>query len=220
MTAVPDLVVVGAGGHGRELLDVLAEVNRGSPTWNILGVVDDDPGATNLARLARLGVTHLGPVDWLEQSPTAYVLGIGTGAVRRRMVQRLDAAGCPDSPPVIHPGAAIGRDTEVGSGVVIFNTSVVTTNVRIGAHTHLNVANAVQHDSTIGEFSQLSPGVLVNGDCRIGNDVFVGSAAVITRGCSVGEHSRVGAGAVVLGDVRPGTTVVGAPARIPRLSTT
>ncbi len=205
-----DLVIVGAGGHGRELLDTVAAINAVEPTWNVLGFVDDAPD--HLDRLERLGVQVLGDVGWLEHSLHAWVLGIGSSATRRALALRLTASG---SAPrrFVHPGAHVGSDVRLGDGVVVFDRSTITTDVEIGAHTHVNVGCAVQHDTVVGDFVQMSPGVFVNGDCVIGSDVFLGTGAIVTRGCTVGAGARVGAGAVVLDDVAPGATVVGTPAR-------
>ncbi len=205
-----DLVIVGAGGHGRELFDTIAAINAVAPTWRVLGFVDDGPEHPD--RIERLGSSLLGDLDWLEGTLHAFALGIGTSSVRRDLALRLTPSG---SPPrrFVHPGAHVGSDVRLGDGVVVFDRCTITTNVEIGAHTHLNVGCAVQHDSVVGDFVQMSPGVLVNGDCTIGSDVFLGSGAIVTRGCTVGAGARVGAGAVVLDDVAPGSTVVGAPAR-------
>jgi sugar O-acyltransferase (sialic acid O-acetyltransferase NeuD family) len=209
---VQDLVIVGAGGHGRELYATVAAANAEAPLFRVLGFVDDRDDHPE--RVQALGAPRLGDVTWLEEHPSRYALGIGTSAVRTTVAGRLDDAGCRPA-TVIHPGAEIGPEVELGHGVVIYARSVITTNVRIGAHTHLNVGCAVQHDSTVGDFVQMSPGVLVNGDCTIGDGVFLGTGAIVTRGCSVGAGARVGAGAVVLDDVAPDTTVVGTPARPP-----
>lgn len=200
----PQLVIVGAGGHGRELYDAARY------GWDVIGFVDDSPESTD--RLERLGVPLLGNLTWLEEQPSVYALGIGSSSTRRELAQRFDAAGC-DAATVIHPGAYIGPDVRLGEGVVVFDRCTVTTNVTIGAHTHLNVGCAVQHDSVVGEFVQFSPGVYVNGDCVIWDDVFLGTGAVITRGCAVGAGTCVGAGSVVLCDMPPNATVVGVPAR-------
>jgi hypothetical protein len=208
------LVVVGAGGHGREVYDAAAAaVRAGTADWELLGFADDGPlGPVDVARLHRLGAVVLGTVDELAGRSLAHVIGIGAPAARRQVADRL-AAGPGRAANVVHPGAHVGLDVELAEGVVVADRCTVTTDVRIGRHTHLNVACAVQHDSVVGEFVQFSPGVLVNGDCTIGDDVFLGSGAIVTRGCTVGAGARVGAGAVVLVDVAPGTTVVGVPAR-------
>lgn len=208
--AVRDLVIVGAGGHGREVVDTVAAVNAERSTWNLLGVVDDAPGHPE--RLGRLGVELLGDVGWLVAHPCTYVLGVGTSGPRRALSARLAAAGM-EAATVVHPGARIGSDCRLGEGVMVFDRTTVTTNVTIGAHTHLNVACAVQHDTVVGAFVQFSPGVLVNGDCVLGDDVFLGTGAVVTRGTTVGDDARIGAGAVVLDDVATGSLVVGVPAR-------
>lgn len=199
-----ELVIVGAGGHGREVFDAA------STDWTVVGFVDD--GEVDANRLERLGAALLGTTAWLESTPRTYALGVGTPGSRRALSARLDEAGC-TAATVLHPGATLGPDVELGAGVVLFDRSTVTTNVRIGTHTHLNVGCAVQHDSVIGNFVQFSPGVFVNGDCVIGDDVFLGTGAIVTRGCVVGDGARVGAGAVVLHDVAAGSTVVGVPGR-------
>lgn len=210
-----ELVVVGAGGHGRELFTAIIASNAVSPTWNVKGFVDDDP--SHPERVERIGSRVLGGVDWLESrlgGPGAphYALGIGTSVVRRTLSDRLDALGG-RAATILHPNAFIGSDVKIGEGVVIYERSSITTNVQIGDHTHLNVGCVVQHDSVVGEFVQFSPGVFVNGDCTIGDDVFLGTGAIVTRGCEIGTGARVGAGAVVLDDIAAGTTVVGVPAR-------
>lgn len=205
-----DLVVVGAGGHGRELFATIHAINEVNPTWNVVGFVDDTP--THLERVQRLGSAVLGGLDWLDDRDVAVAVGIGTSAMRRTVLDRLGLAE-ERLPAIVHPGATIGPDVELGPGVVVYDRCTVTTNVRIGAHTHLNVGCAVQHDSDMGAFVQLSPGVFVNGDCVVGDDVFMGTGAIVTRGCRVGSGAKVGAGAVVLDDVEADATVVGVPAR-------
>lgn len=197
-------MIVGAGGHGREVFDAA------SSDWTVAGFVDD--GDVDDERLDRLGAALLGTTSWLEASPRTYALGVGTSASRRSLSARLDRAGC-TAGTVLHPGATLGPDVELAAGVVLFDRTTVTTNVRIGAHTHLNVGCAVQHDTVVGDFVQFSPGVFVNGDCVIGDDVFLGTGAIVTRGCVVGDGARIGAGAVVVDDVPAGSTVVGIPAR-------
>ena len=81
-----DIIIVGAGGFGRETLDVIHAINAAAaePVWNVLGVVDDGPSPVHGARLASRGIPHLGGIDALRPLlPSArYVIGIGSPAVR------------------------------------------------------------------------------------------------------------------------------------------
>jgi sugar O-acyltransferase (sialic acid O-acetyltransferase NeuD family) len=205
-----DLVIVGAGGHGRELLDIIEAINSVEATFRFLGFIDD--GSPDLERLARRNASHLGTLDTIGTYGAEYVVGIGDGEARRQVVSVADAAGC-EAATLIHPAASCGGDVVLGPGVVLAAGARVTTNVRLGAHTHLNINSVVSHDCAVDAFVTLSPGALVNGSVRIGEGAFLGTAAVITPGRSVGSWSKVGAGAVVVDDVRSGATVVGVPAR-------
>ncbi len=204
------LVVVGAGGHGREVLDVVEAINDVEPTYDVLGVVDD--GEVDRARLARRGIELLGPTETVRDLDAVYVLGIGTGHTRARLDEQLTGWGC-EAVTLVHPMASIASDNRLAPGIVLAAGARVTTNVTLGRHTHLNVNAVVSHDCVVGDYVTLSPGAMVNGDVILGDRAFLGTGAVITPQRRVGEGAVVGAGAVVVADVAAGTTAVGVPAR-------
>lgn len=204
------MVIVGAGGHGRELLDIIEATGRRE---DFFGFVDDGDLTDDAAdRLARRAAVVLGDVAWLANAGLDYTLGIGSSTARRRIDASLAGSG---GRPVglTHPSATVGSDVHRGDGVVIAARATITTNVSIGRHTHVNVGCAVQHDSRLGDFVTVSPGVFINGDVVIGSDVFIGTGAIVTRGVAVGDGATIGAGAVVLSDVATGETVFGLPAK-------
>jgi len=203
-----EFVIVGSGGHGREVLDI---VDSCGLRHKFVGFVDDaDPDELTSLRLANRSAPIVGDIGWLAKSPLSHVLGIGAALARRDIQERLDHR---PALTIVHPTATIGSAVTLAEGVVVGARAVITTNVSIGHHTHLNVGSAVQHDSILGDFVTVSPGVFINGDVRVGHDVFLGTGAIVTRGCVVGDGAVIGAGSVVLSDVAAGSRVWGIPAR-------
>ncbi|MDQ4214237.1 acetyltransferase [Microbacterium capsulatum] len=204
--------VVGAGGFGREVLDVLRDQGI-----DIEGVVDDAPSEQNLRLLERQGVRYLGTVEHALReyagSSVRYLLGIGSAAVRRVLDERFSEAGIvPMS--VVHSSATMGFDVRIAPGAVVCAGVRITSNVELGRHVHLNLNVTVGHDTTIEDYVSVNPGAAISGAVTIREEALLGANAFILQGLEVGRRSVVGASAAAMRSVQPDTTVVGVPARI------
>lgn len=208
------LVVVGAGGFGREVLDVVDAVNGPQLRWEILGVVDDHPSDENRQLLAQRDVLFLGTVEEFAANGDRcfYVVGIGSPAVRREIASRMDEAGNLAA-TLVHPSVTTGFGVVVGSGSVLCAGVRITTNVRIGCHVHVNPNATVGHDTTIGDFVSLNPSVSISGDCVIEDEVLVGVGGVVLNQITVRRRATVGGSACVVREVPEGAVVKGVPAR-------
>ena len=207
------IVIVGCGGHGREIFGIIAAINESSgDPWKVLGFVDDAPTAANLGRLDSLSVPFLGPPGELARLDAHYVIGIGDPRVRAKVAVKLDRPGRPAA-RLIHPAATVGPDQNLAEGVVLFAGARVTTNVTLGRHVHLNQNATVGHDSVLADYVQVNPLAAVSGDCTIGAAALIGTTAAVLQGRHVGARATVGAGACVVRDVSADTVVKGVPAR-------
>ncbi|TXK45903.1 acetyltransferase [Pontibacter qinzhouensis] len=210
-----DIVIIGAGGLGRELLVLLHQLNDVSAAWNILGFYDDD---TSLSGTSINHLPYLGTINDLEavQQELAVAIGIGSPKVKQQLVARLQLRRHLYFPVLVHPSVSIKayQFITLGAGAILAQGVVLTTNIKLGKHVFINLCCTIGHDATLGDFSSLMPGVNLSGATVLEEAVYVGTNATILQGISVGAHTTIGAGAVVNKDLPAGCTAVGVPAKI------
>lgn len=210
------VVVIGAGGFGREVLDVLESLQQRSTThFDILGVIDDSPSSVSLSRMEDRGYPYLGRLDrWLERGIAAmYIVAIGNPTVRKRICSTIESFESLEPFTVVHPSAVIGSAVRLGKGSVVCAGVNISTNVAVGDHVHLNPGVIIGHDSILHSFVSVNPGAIVSGDVMVDEESLLGAGAVVLQGLTVGAGSTVGAGAVVTRNVGTKVVVKGVPAR-------
>lgn len=195
-----DLYLAGAGGVGREALDVALAQGR-----SVVAFLDD-----GLAGQTVRGLPVLAP----SQAPQGqgYLIGIADPAVRARLADLLDRRGL-TAVTLVHPSAGVGPETSLAAGCLVHANAYISSSVSIGAHCQVHYNATVGDDATLDDRVTVYPGANVAGSVHLAADVTVGSNAVILDGITVGRGGFVGAGAVVTRDVAPGLVVTGAPAR-------
>ncbi len=153
-------------------------------------------------------------------SNARFVIGIGEGAVRQRIVQR--HANTLGFTNLIHPSATFGhgqrQHIETLRGVIVCAGVRLTHNIQVGNFTIFNLNVTVSHDVVMGDYVTLSPQACVLGHVHIQPNVWVGAGAVINQGSvsaprTIGTNTLVGSGAVVVADCEPNSVYVGVPAR-------
>jgi sugar O-acyltransferase (sialic acid O-acetyltransferase NeuD family) len=204
------LLIIGAGGFGRELESWLDRVPENTRDWRIYGYLDDNPRAlcgfpTDYALLASIDAFEFGANDLA-------ILALADPKTKLRVVTRLE--GRVEFLTFIAPGTAIGKHVNLGRGIVVGLECLLTTNVSIGDFATINSRTCIGHDVGIGAYASLMGNVMVSGDCSIGQSAYVGTSATIIQGRRVGERAIVGAGGVVFRHVAPDTTVIGNPAAV------
>lgn len=204
------LAILGAGGHAREVLDVLESSPGGIPPGTVLFA---EPGTTSTVAQALVRARGLPLVDRLHPESTHYVAAVGDVKLRRRLVVLAEAAGLKGH--TVHSPLATVPDEVLSTaeGLVCFAGSYISTNVTLGKHCHLNQGCRLSHDVTLGDYVTLGPGCLLSGGSVVEDGAMLGVGAVLLPHVRVGHGATVGGGAVVVADVPAGAVVVGNPAR-------
>jgi sugar O-acyltransferase (sialic acid O-acetyltransferase NeuD family) len=201
------VVIVGAGGHGQVVADMIAAGNK---ALQLAGFLDDDP---RLLGAEVGGVPVIGTLESIGGvAADAFVVAIGSNPERARISRRLQSAGHL-LVSVQHPHSSVSRNVTIGAGTMVSAGAVVVTGSQIGRGVILNTGCTVDHHAHIGDYTHIAPGVHLGGEVSIGGHTLVGIGAVVLPRCRVGARCTIGAGAVVIGDVPDGVTMVGVPAR-------
>lgn len=203
-----DLVIVGGGGLGREVIWLAQDCGA---RWNVIGVLDD---AKELQDQTLCSIPVLGRVaDWNKYAKADFVIALGAPRTRRAVAARMNAAGEPKFATLIHPSVRMSSFVEIGAGSIVAAGCIVTTQVRIGRHNMLDRMVNIGHDCVLGDFCTVSPMVPMGGNVVLGAGVWIGASASIRQGVRMGAGSMAGMGAVVVKDVPANQLVVGSPAR-------
>ena len=200
-----ELFIVGAGGFGREAVWTVERINAAtSPApWKVIGFADDDPAK---AQGNFEGYPLLGSVEKASKDhPGASVfIAVGDNAVRRRIYAQLRGF---DFPALIDPTAQVAPTTEFRHGTYVACEAVVSVGTEIGKFVIVNARAGIGHDSRVGDFANIAPGVSLSGHTTVGADAFLGTNSCTAPGMTVGAGAKVACGTPVLADVPPGATL-------------
>jgi sugar O-acyltransferase (sialic acid O-acetyltransferase NeuD family) len=197
------LVIIGAGGMGRETAWTIERINGIAPAWEIVGFADDAPSLQNGSVD---GLPLLGSVEKAAQDhpDAAFFIAVGDNGVRERIYNKLPGR---EFPVIADPSADIAPTAELRQGVLVGPHAVVSAGAKLGMFALVNARAGVGHDCVLGDFSQVCPGATLSGGTVLGDHAFVGSNACTAPGVKVGAHAKIAAGTPAYGNVGDGDTL-------------
>lgn len=205
------IVIVGAGGFGREVKMLIDQINLKEHKYEFLGFYDDgfEKGTTINNNQV------LGSIEDLANTSQELnvVVAIGSPEIKRKIVEKLTSATI-KFPTLIHPSVLIGDEfVSIGNGCIICAGTIITCNIEIKDFVILNLMCTVGHDTVINSFASFMPSVNISGEVVIHEGVYVGTGAKIINQLEIGRQTVVGAGAVVSKTLPEKCTAVGIPAK-------
>lgn len=207
------IVIVGAGGLGREILATIQECNAVNRQWKVLGFLDADP---RLAGTRVSGVPVLGDDQWCgdkNDDSLRFICAIGDPNTRRKVVKRLLAMDCKFT-SIVHPKVHIPDSVQIGIGSVIMAGTQFTTDIEIGSHVVIYVNCSITHDVCVGDYCLIPSGCNLSGEAVLEEGVSLGVGTNILPQTRVGAWAIIGAGSVVTRDIPANVTAVGVPCRV------
>ena len=206
-----NIVIVGAGGVGRETSLIIQQINELKITWNLIGFIDDDVNSWgNVIN----GYPVIGGMDSLEKLSldTYVVIAIANYNVKKKIVNKINNKF--KFATIIDPRVWIHDYITIGEGTIIYEGVILTANIEVGNHVIVSPKCGIGHDSIIKDYVSLLWNVNVSGNDVIEEGVIMGSGSTIIQGKKIGKGSIIGAGAVVVDDIDGFTTAVGVPAKV------
>lgn len=226
-----ELILIGAGGFGREILMTAIDNPCCGVDWRIKGFLDNRPGilegfTDNPADVAygmdysaekrdryRRNFPVLGdPLVYEPQPDDVFLCALGDPAQRMKYVQPLLARGA-QFIRLVHPLASVSAFATIGPGSIIGAYVSLSPDCHVGQHVTVSYGSVIGHDTRIADWAEIGTHSIISGNVDVGTAARVHPGSVITPRMRIGEHAVVGAGSVVFGHVKPHSTVIGNPAR-------
>jgi sugar O-acyltransferase (sialic acid O-acetyltransferase NeuD family) len=204
------IAVYGVGGHGREIASFIQNRMTVEKDDEFVGFIDDDLRTIDTTINGARVFSFEGLLS--HNRHVSVVCGVGSPQLREKLVEKCEKVGLTFA-NIIYAGASIAPSVSLSDGVVVAPGVIMTTNIKIGRHVHLNIGCSI-----INDYAIVNPGARICGWVHLGKRSYIGAGATISNGqvsepLVIGDDAVVGAGACVIRSVPAGMTVVGVPAR-------
>jgi len=205
-----ELIIVGAGGLGREVFSWLSHTINTEGQYTIKGFLDD-----NLDALDELSypVKVIGTIaDYQPNANEKLIMAILNPKIKKKITPLMIEKGAKFF-TLVHPTAVIGMNVHLGTGVVICPNCILTNDIVVGDFVFLNTNVTLGHDTRIGNYTSVNGNVDITGNSEVGEGCFFGVGAKVIPRRKIEDWVTVGAGSVVIRNIRSGRTVFGNPAK-------
>ena len=199
--------VYGAGGLGRETMEIVIDALHKSRNFSVKPVfVEDNTSKQKLMNIPVIDISECKPGAWVT-------VAVGEPKVRvvlreRALAKKLILKSA------ISPSAIISESAEIGAGSIIAPFCSVQAQAKIGSNVAINTMAIIGHDVHINDNAVISSMVNIGGATQVAEQAYIGMGTLIKEGLNIGERSIISMGSVVFRDIPEKVIAVGNPARV------
>ncbi len=194
------MILFGASGHGKVVLDILLNQKE-----FVKYILDDQPKTNEIFGIP-VKKNNLSEIS----NPQKAIITIGNNLTRKSIAEKYSLKFS----TAIHDKAIISKFAEINEGTVVMANAVINPGAKIGKHCIINTAAVVEHDCEIEDFVHISPNASLAGNVHVKEGTHIGIGASIIQGITIGKWATIGAGTVVIKNVPDFATFVGNPGKI------
>ncbi len=210
------LVIIGARGCGREVLQWVKDINKnhiketGYPRWEIKGFLDDDVSVIEGKRGDFKIISS--PENYSVQSNDEFICCIGDSKSRKMYTDMLKQKGAVFV-NIIHPTAIVSETANLGNGIIIYPYAIIGDNAEVSEGCLINSYSDIAHDTYLGQYCTLSPHCCISGRCVLGDCIFMGTDSCLVPNVKIGNDAYICAGSTVMTNIKDAVKVIGTPAK-------
>jgi sugar O-acyltransferase (sialic acid O-acetyltransferase NeuD family) len=186
------LIIIGAGGLGREVLDLVQLINKFDRQFQILGFSDDALPKGFLIN----GYKILGSLaECMQMQQVQFVIAISNPSIRLKVYEQLRNHQ-KELINLMHPTAQLSSyaGTEPNSGFILFGNTFIGPNTKIGANVLIHTNTVIGHDSVIGLHTMVMQSCVLNGMVTVEEAVLIGPSSVVNGKHLIRKSSVLAAG--------------------------
>lgn len=207
-----NIAIYGFGGFGREVACLINAINEVTPTWNLIGFIDDGVPVDSECRYGKV----IGNREFVNAyaEPLSIVIAIANCQILKKLHAEI-INPCIDFPNIIAPNVTyFDKDSlEIGIGNLITFNSRISCEVKIGDFNILNGSISLGHDVQLGNYNVFNPSTRISGQCKIGDENFFGVQSLVSQGVKIGSCTKIGLASVVIRNTVDNMLYYGNPAK-------
>ncbi len=169
----PKILIIGAGGHGKVLLDCIIAQGK----YEVAGFADDSINVNKNVVDNYTIISTSENIETLKDKVDYFVVAVGNNEIREKLYKKTKQLLTPAI--VIHPSATIGMGVTIKPGCVILSNVIVNVYSTIGENTIINSGVIIDHECSIGANVHLSIGSTIGSNSLIGDGYTTSLAEII-----------------------------------------